>query len=351
MNQAAQKTALVSVQNLHKNYGDLAAVRGLSFDIFQGEVFGLLGPNGAGKTTTIEIIEGLRQPDGGSVRVCGLDPAQESMSLKERIGAQLQSTVLPDKMLVLVTSGFFGLLFAMKLFRWEKKERISSRAKLWSAVFVVPFLVMGVWMNTRANPTAAWSRSYNAMDEDSTAGPKAKAAKLNLIDDFEGVQTSAELLSRWRVSTDSDTVNHSAAEVSLLTPGAEGSSHAMRFAGRLAPGPQNTPGYVSARREVKAPANSKGLRGIEFQARGDSHVYQVAFQPPKVTQSGCSALPCPVPAISFVPGETWQNLRVPIAWLANPTEHELADGPWILEISVTGPPGEFTLDVDEIRFY
>jgi ABC-2 type transport system ATP-binding protein len=59
MNQAAQKTVLVSVQNLHKNYGDLAAVRGLSFDIFQGEVFGLLGPNGAGKTTTIEIIEGL----------------------------------------------------------------------------------------------------------------------------------------------------------------------------------------------------------------------------------------------------------------------------------------------------
>jgi len=100
MSQATEKPVLVSVQNLHKNYGDLAAVRGLSFDIFQGEVFGLLGPNGAGKTTTIEIIEGLRQPDGGRVRVCGLDPAQESMSLKERIGAQLQSTVLPDKMRV-----------------------------------------------------------------------------------------------------------------------------------------------------------------------------------------------------------------------------------------------------------
>ena len=100
MTQTTEKTVLVSVQNLHKRYGDLAAVRGLSFDIFQGEVFGLLGPNGAGKTTTIEIIEGLRQADSGSVRVCGLDPAQESMSLKERIGAQLQSTVLPDKMRV-----------------------------------------------------------------------------------------------------------------------------------------------------------------------------------------------------------------------------------------------------------
>ena len=95
-----ENSVLVSVQNLHKHYGNLAAVRGLSFEILQGEVFGLLGPNGAGKTTTIEIIEGLRQPDSGEVRVCGLDPAQESMALKERIGAQLQSTVLPDKMRV-----------------------------------------------------------------------------------------------------------------------------------------------------------------------------------------------------------------------------------------------------------
>jgi len=95
-----ENPVLVSVQNLHKHYGDLAALRDVSFDILQGEVFGLLGPNGAGKTTTIEIIEGLRQPDSGRVRVCGLDPALESMALKERIGAQLQSTVLPDKMRV-----------------------------------------------------------------------------------------------------------------------------------------------------------------------------------------------------------------------------------------------------------
>jgi len=95
-----ENSVLVTVQNLHKHYGDVVALRGLSFDILQSEVFGLLGPNGAGKTTTIEIIEGLRQPDGGSVRVCGLDPTQENMALKERIGAQLQSTVLPDKMRV-----------------------------------------------------------------------------------------------------------------------------------------------------------------------------------------------------------------------------------------------------------
>ena len=268
------------------------------------------------------------------------------------------------EMLVLVISGFFGLLFAMKLFRWEKEERISTRAKLWSGVFVLPFLVMGVWMNTRANPTATWSRSYNAMEQDSSAGPGSKAAKLNLIEDFEGIQTSEELLRRWRVSAEADAVDHSVAEIHLLTPGAEGTRHAMRLQGRLAPGSKNSHGYVSARCEVQVPANSKSLRGIELEIRGDSRVYQVAFQPPDVTQLrsstpaapvtaavGPSALLCPLPAISFVPSEAWQNVRVPIAWLANPRDRGLAAGPWILQISVTGPPGEFALDLDEIRFY
>jgi ABC-2 type transport system ATP-binding protein len=90
-------TAVVRVADLRKSYGPVEAVRGVSFEIHRGEVFGLLGPNGAGKTTTIEILEGLRQPDGGTVEVCGYDPARESALLKQRIGAQLQSTVLPDK--------------------------------------------------------------------------------------------------------------------------------------------------------------------------------------------------------------------------------------------------------------
>jgi hypothetical protein len=86
------------------------------------------------------------------------------------------------------------------------------------------------------------------------------------------------------------------------------------------------------------------LRGIEFEARGEPRVYQVGFQPPKAAASS-------IPAISFVPDEAWQNVRLPIAWLANPTKNGLAEGPWLLEISVTGPPREFTLDLDEIRFY
>jgi ABC-2 type transport system ATP-binding protein len=93
-------TAVVQVEDLRKRYGNLEALRGITFEIKAGEVFGLLGPNGAGKTTTIEILEGLRQADSGTVRVCGMDPAREQNALKERIGAQLQNTVLPDKIRV-----------------------------------------------------------------------------------------------------------------------------------------------------------------------------------------------------------------------------------------------------------
>ncbi len=91
---------VLRVENLTKRYGDVEAVRGISFSVEEGEVFGLLGPNGAGKTTTIEILEGLRTPDGGNLSVCGYDPRTQADELKHEIGASLQSTSLPDKIRV-----------------------------------------------------------------------------------------------------------------------------------------------------------------------------------------------------------------------------------------------------------
>ncbi|HXW57465.1 MAG TPA: ABC transporter ATP-binding protein [Candidatus Cybelea sp.] len=91
---------VIEVENLQKSYGPVEALRGVSFAVEQGEVFGLLGPNGAGKTTTIETLEGMRTPDAGRVRVCGLDPERSGGKFKERIGAVLQSTSLPDKIRV-----------------------------------------------------------------------------------------------------------------------------------------------------------------------------------------------------------------------------------------------------------
>ncbi len=93
-------SAAVSVEDLHKSYGDFEAVRGIDLEVGTGEVFGLLGPNGAGKTTTIEILEGLRPRTSGKVSVLGFDPALQSRDIKNRIGVCLQATNLPDKIKV-----------------------------------------------------------------------------------------------------------------------------------------------------------------------------------------------------------------------------------------------------------
>lgn len=82
----------VRVRDLHKSYGQKAAVDGVSFDLHHGETFALLGPNGAGKSTTIEILEGYRSRTGGDVRVLGVDPAKGGLDWKARLGIVLQST-------------------------------------------------------------------------------------------------------------------------------------------------------------------------------------------------------------------------------------------------------------------
>ncbi|WP_342355243.1 ABC transporter ATP-binding protein [Ruania zhangjianzhongii] len=92
--------AIIEVQDLVKRYGSHTAVNKVSFAVEQGEIFGILGPNGAGKTTTVECIEGLRRPDGGTARVAGLDPRDESRELRQLLGVQLQESELPDKLRV-----------------------------------------------------------------------------------------------------------------------------------------------------------------------------------------------------------------------------------------------------------
>jgi ABC-2 type transport system ATP-binding protein len=84
----------IEVSGLRKAYGNLEAVRGVDFEIEEGEVFGLLGPNGAGKTTTVEILEGYRKRDAGEVRVLGHDPDRPGADFRERIGVVLQQSEL-----------------------------------------------------------------------------------------------------------------------------------------------------------------------------------------------------------------------------------------------------------------
>ena len=84
-------SAAIEVRDLRKDYGPVEAVRGVSFEVDRGEVFGLLGPNGAGKTTTVEILEGYRRRSAGDVRVLGHDPAERDRDMQQRVGIVLQS--------------------------------------------------------------------------------------------------------------------------------------------------------------------------------------------------------------------------------------------------------------------
>ena len=81
---------MIKVTNLHKSFGDVKAVRGISFEVRDGEITGLLGPNGAGKTTTLRMLYSLLPPDEGEIRIDGLDPTRDAMAIKRTLG------VVPD---------------------------------------------------------------------------------------------------------------------------------------------------------------------------------------------------------------------------------------------------------------
>jgi ABC-2 type transport system ATP-binding protein len=102
----------ITVRGLHKSYGDLEAVRGVDFDIYEGEVFGLLGPNGAGKTTTVEILEGYRRRTAGDVTVLGHDPQDPGPEFRQRIGVVLQQSELWPNLSVRETHRVFAGYYA-----------------------------------------------------------------------------------------------------------------------------------------------------------------------------------------------------------------------------------------------
>jgi ABC-2 type transport system ATP-binding protein len=120
---------VVKVDNLTKRYGDLIAVNDISFGIEKGEIFGLLGPNGAGKTTTVEMMEGLRKPDSGSIEICGIDALNKPEKIKEIIGAQLQSTTIYDQIRVKEVIDLFGKYYKKSLTSAELLEEVSLTDK------------------------------------------------------------------------------------------------------------------------------------------------------------------------------------------------------------------------------
>ena len=126
--------SIIEVSNLEKKYGDVNAVNGVSFSVEQGEVFGILGPNGAGKTTTVEMIEGLRKPNAGSIKVCNIDALKDPQRIKELIGVQLQATSLYDNIRVKEALDLFGSYYQKSLPSEQIMEEVSLTEKKHSQV-------------------------------------------------------------------------------------------------------------------------------------------------------------------------------------------------------------------------
>jgi ABC-2 type transport system ATP-binding protein len=105
---------VIQVSNVRKTYGSTVAVDEVSFDVYDGEIFGLIGPNGAGKTTTMECIEGLRTPDRGGISVLGLDPFNDVYKLQDRIGVQLQQAQLQKRIKVWEAVDLWASLYHKK---------------------------------------------------------------------------------------------------------------------------------------------------------------------------------------------------------------------------------------------
>jgi ABC-2 type transport system ATP-binding protein len=120
---------IIETQHLSKNYGKTTALRDLTFEIQSGGIVGLLGPNGAGKTTLMETLQGLRTPTSGRVSVLGLDPARQARQLKELIGVQLQSTVLPEELTPIETLKLFAAFFRKSLPPQDVLTRIGLTGK------------------------------------------------------------------------------------------------------------------------------------------------------------------------------------------------------------------------------
>jgi ABC-2 type transport system ATP-binding protein len=120
---------VIQVDALRKTYGKFVALDRISFTVEKGEIFGILGPNGAGKTTTVEIVEGLRKPDSGSVSLCGIDALRENRRIKQLIGAQLQSTSLYDNIRVREAVKVFGNYYRRSLPTDSILEEVSLTDK------------------------------------------------------------------------------------------------------------------------------------------------------------------------------------------------------------------------------
>jgi ABC-type multidrug transport system permease subunit len=245
----------------------------------------------------------------------------------------------------LIISGTFGLMFAWKLFRWEKDERIPRSNKLLAATFIVPFLIIGSWMNAHGNISSSFEKTYRLMTNSGKKGSEATHAapagsKSGLVSGFDHGKISARFGVGWDVSTDSMMGGKSTAQMKIVSGGAEGSAGSLLITGEIVPataypwaGAMFMPGA-----KPFGPADLSSKKSISFWTKGDGKSYRIML----FTSNGS-----PIPAIqSFDAGPEWKLYTFPLASFGSSDPHRLAG-----VLFSGGPaPGKFQFQIDDVRF-
>jgi ABC-2 type transport system permease protein len=266
-------------------------------------------------------------------------PATYLVSMFQAVMAQSEPITahLPE-LVTLTVSGFAGLFIAVKLFRWEKDERISAANKFWAVGLLVPIVLMGLYMNIYANPTASWEKSYARMVKQ--IGAVMGAPSETSLENFESAAASRDALKTWQASQEDVNPAH----LALISPGANGSEHALRVDGNMPPTAAESAKMVAAG-SLAIPATVKSFNGIEFLVRSDgARDYRFALMNTDARQSS-------IPEITFRPFSNWESVRIPAPLLEQPKTSTHPPVHFTLSIMPLGPAGKFSVDLDEIKTY
>ena len=287
-------------------------------------------------------------------RVAAFLPATYLVSTFQGIMLQAQPLTkhLPE-LVALLVAGIFGFLFALKLFRWEKEEKISRANKLYSLAFVIPFLLIGIWMNVHPAPMASWGQSFQALDEKPSSPaasakigqiPGASAEKPDarrLISDFESGSTASQFGAGWQVSTDSMMGGKSTADMTVVNGGAAGTSKSLQVAGvQVAGGTFMWAGAIFyPASQPFTPANLSANHGIRFWARGEGVEYRLMLF---ASSNG------PMPATqTFVAGPEWKQYSFPFSAFTG-IDPSSVQG---ILFAAPGAPGKFRFQIDQVELW
>jgi len=210
---------ILEVKNLKKVYGDKKAVDGISFEVKKGEIFGILGPNGAGKTTTLEMVEALREIDGGSAQIDGIDVASNPYEIRSIIGVQPQTPAFQDKTKLTELIELFAAAYGSKV---DPRDYLASVDLLDKADSYVENLSGGQKQRFSIATAMVHKPKVFFMDEPTTGlDPKARRNLWDLVDGIQKQGTTVILTTHYMEEAEAlcDRVAYSPGFTQGINPG------------------------------------------------------------------------------------------------------------------------------------